>query len=507
MTVEVARADLNRFRGFLSDRLGLHFDDGKLDELAEYLRGRVERSGLGTFVRYFEGLDGGQGSPAELRAIVEQLTVGETYFCRNPNHYRAALETALPGCLMGPGGPRTVRVLSAGCASGEEAYTLAILAREQLPEDLAARVRILGIDLNAAILEKARAGRYSAWSFRGTPLDFQQRWFQPEGGTWILREDVRSSVAFEERNLLAPDPIFWAPDAFDVIFCRNVLIYFSQEAVRFTVARFAACLRPGGFLFLGDAENLRGMSHDFHLHHTHDTFYYQVRGHRAPAPRETPRAVRPAAPAPPLPAADDDSWVNVIHGSAERISRLAAPPASPAAAKAPAAEPVSWDLSRAVSLLGEERYAEATASLAALPAEADRDPDVQLLRAIVLTHGGDVPRAARACRAVLALDEFNAGAHYLLALCDEHTGDLSSAVRHDQTAIYLDPSFAMPRLHLGRLAKRRGDLAAAREELGRAMDLLGREDLARILLLGGGFNRDALLQVCRAELAACGGGP
>ena len=123
---------------------------------------------------------------------------------------------------------------------------------------------------------------------------------------------------------------------------------------------------------------------------------------------------------------------------------------------------------------------------------------------MLLTNLGDIGEARSACQRVLDLDEFNAGGHYLLALCDEHVGDLAAAARHDQMALYLEPGFAMPRLHLGRLAKRQGDLAAAREELARALDVLRREDVSRILLFGGGFKRDALLQLCRLELTACG---
>jgi chemotaxis protein methyltransferase CheR len=405
-----------------------------------------------------------------------------------------------------------LRILSAGCASGEEAYTLAIIVRDVLGPAEAVRIRILGIDINPTLLERARRGRYTPWSLRATPLEAQERWFRAADGHFELDEAVRSSVTFAERNLMQDDPGFWGEGAFDLIFCRNVLIYFSPEAVRAAVARFAGALARGGYLFLGDAENLRAQSDDFHLHHTHDTFYYQVRDPgepRRPVPVASFRP--PSVPLEPLPIVDPDaSWVSAIHGAAERIERLGHAHREPAPApRLPSAEPAvaAWDLAGAHRLLQEERYAEAHATLATLPAEAGQDPDVQLLRASIRASLGDVAGAAEACHAVLALDEFSAGAHYLLALCEEHRGDLESAVRHDQIALYLDASFAMPRLHLGRLAKRRGDRENARAELTRALDLLTREDVARIVMFGGGFRRETLLQVCRAELVACGGEP
>src|SRR5207249_1702962 len=115
-----------------------------------------------------------------------------------------------------------------------------------------------------------------------------------------------------------------------------------------------------------------------------------------------------------------------------------------------------------------------------------------------------ISEAERVCRHLLELDELNAGAHYLLALCREQAGDARAAVDHNQAAAYLDPGFAMPHVHLGLVARRGGDLETARRELEQAWVLLSREDPARILLFGGGFSRQALAELCRAALTACG---
>jgi chemotaxis protein methyltransferase CheR len=142
-----------------------------------------------------------------------------------------------------------------------------------------------------------------------------------------------------------------------------------------------------------------------------------------------------------------------------------------------------------------------------LPRESDRDPDVLLLRAVLLIHGGRLSEGQQVCAALLELDEMNAGAHYLMALCREGSGDLGGAANHDQIAAYLDPGFAMPRLHLGLLARKAGDLSAARREFSHALVLLQREDAPRLLFFGGGFGREALISLCHAEIAACGGAP
>ena len=130
-----------------------------------------------------------------------------------------------------------------------------------------------------------------------------------------------------------------------------------------------------------------------------------------------------------------------------------------------------------------------------------------LLRAVLLTHGGDLAAAERLCAEVLKIDQMSAGAHYLTALCREDAGDRAGATDHDQVAAYLDPVFAMPRLHLGLLARRTGERDRARRELGEALVLLQREDASRLLLFAGGFGREGLIALCRAELASCGGTP
>ena len=175
-------------------------------------------------------------------------------------------------------------------------------------------------------------------------------------------------------------------------------------------------------------------------------------------------------------------------------------PAAASAVKPPAApSPSRTNTTLLLELLQKERYGEA---LLLLPPEAQADADAQLLRASLLIHTGKLSDAETLCKALLEMNELNAGAHYLLALCREAVGDRAGAASHDQVACYLEPGFVMPSLHLGLLARRNGDREQARRELGRALSLLPQEDPSRLLLFGGGFGREALLALCRAELAA-----
>jgi chemotaxis protein methyltransferase CheR len=508
MTTRLLRPQLEVFRDLVGARFGLQFDDGKLDLLADVAAQRVDA--LGTSVDAYLGRLAAGQDPDELGALAERLTVGETYFFRSRADLDALLHVVLPARMLARDGQRILRILSAGCASGEEPYTLAMVLGD-LPVLEGWDVRIHAFDVNPAALARARAGRYGEWSLRQTAPEARARFFEEERKGVRVAEGVRRLVTFEERNLVEEDPAFWRPESIDVVFCRNVLMYFSPEVTLRVVARFARVLAPGGFLFLGHAETLRGVSNAFHLRHEQETFFYERReagaveewseGGRAGAVGAVGPSPAPTRSPAPLP---EGGWVEAIRQASERVARLTAPGAAAALAGPVAARPGVGRAS-AHELFEQERFADALAALGTGALDAETDVDALLLRAVLLTISGDPREAERVCARLFAIDELNAEAHYVMALCREHACDLAGAADHDHYALYLDPTFAMPRLHLGLMATRAGKPDVARRELSRALALLPSEDGSRLLLLGGGFRREALVALCAAELRASGG--
>jgi chemotaxis protein methyltransferase CheR len=507
MTTALAPDAPERFRTLVARRLGLQFEDAKLAFLAEVLQRRADARGEPSEM-YLARL-ATDASGAELGALAGELTVGETYFFRNIDQFHAFVQVALPARMRAQATSRRLRILSAGCASGDEAYSLAILIREARL-DSSWNVSIRAVDINPAMLVRAARARFTKWALRETRTDVKQAWFRQDGHEVVLDEAIRTAVEFEEGNLTADDPRLWQPGAYDAIFCRNVLMYLTPEHAQSVVTRITRALTPGGYLFLGHVETLRGLSEEFHLRHTHGAFYYQRKevgeaedlqpGAHTAIPDASSPTVGPALAA----LVDNaETWVDAIHRAAERIQSLTEapnPPTSPTVVPAP-----RLDLGLALDLLRKERFTEALAFVRALPVESKRDPDVLLLQSLLLAHSGQLAAAEDACQQLLALNELNAGAHYILALCREGVGDRRGAADHDQMATYLDPLFAMPRLHLGLLARRAGKPEIARSELSQAFLLFQREDASRLLLFGGGFTREALIGLCRAELEACGG--
>jgi chemotaxis protein methyltransferase CheR len=513
--------ETQRFRGWIAQRLGLHFDDAKLEFLAEVLDRRADNQGL-ALRPFLDRLEGAH-MDADLQALALELTVPETYFFRHIDQFHAFADVALSEAQAARGPVRKLNILSAGCASGEEPYTLAMVVGER-GADCGWSADIRGFDLNAAMLAKAARGRYSSWALRETPETSRRRWFRGVEKEFELDEGIRAAVTFQQVNLAKENAGLWPPQRYDVIFCRNVLMYFTPDSAQALVARLTRSLAPGGHLFLGHAETLRGLSNDYHLRHTHGAFYYQrkyaQRDERGGDCEDTLNGVsqgKLAGPffAGPVASAPEPgwtkTWLETIQSASECIQALTERPAAKPVLRghggASGAAKTAVQLPVVLELLKNERFADALDLLARLPADSEQDADVLLLRAALLTHSGQLGAAEKASAQLLERDELNTGAHYLLALCRESAGDRQGALDHDQAAIYLDSGFAMPRLHLGLMAKRARDWEGARRELRQALLLLKREDASRLLLFGGGFGREALIALCDAELKSAGGVP
>ena len=489
------------FSSFVAAHMGLHFPPAAWRDLERGARTAAADLGMVDAEEFVRWVLASPAISQSVQVLARHLTVGETYFFREKPALDALEQRLLPELIAARRNTtRRIRIWSAACCTGEEPYTLAIILSRLLPDWKEWDVRILGTDINARFLEQAAAGVYREWSFRATPDWCKARYFKasPDGQT--IDPEIKKMVTFSSLNLATGDFVSQGLIAggIDIIFCRNALMYFTQDQAIRAIQRIAYSLRPGGCFFLGHAETLRGLSEDFHLRHSGDAFYYQRKD--APPPRRIPRPARAPATAAP----DHVAWVDVIRLASERVEALAG---RASAFNLPTLPPGRRDLGPALDLMRRERFTEALVLLRELRPESGEDPEALLLEAMLLTNGGRFADAEEVCRRLLAVDGSNAGARCAMALCREAVGDPEGAAEHDRIAVHLDPGFAMPRLHLGLLARRAGERSVARQELGEALALLRREDAGRLLLFGGGFGRDALIALCRSALIECGGPP
>ena len=231
------------------------------------------------------------------RAFVETLTICETHFFRLGRQFDALGERVLPALLLARQATRRLRLWSAGCSTGEEAWSLAVLLEQVVPPGWDATV--LATDVDEAALEHARRGVYGARSFRETPEWVRARWFTATDDGWEVGDRLRRRVRFARANL-AGDPVPPAelgPGGVDLVVCRNVLMYFTAEARAHTAARLSRCLAPGGWLAVAPAELSPATFPDLAVRHFPDAILYQ-RPDPAGIPDEPPSPAPPASPPP-----------------------------------------------------------------------------------------------------------------------------------------------------------------------------------------------------------------
>jgi chemotaxis protein methyltransferase CheR len=265
-------AELGEVRRFIHRATGMMFGQAKAYYIERRVLARMAAAAAPTLACYLARLE---EDGAEAQALVNSFTVGETYFFREPAQLELLSRVLLPEATaaLEPGGK--VRLWSMPCATGEEAYSLAIWLLDHWRMVDAYHVEIVGSDVNTEALELARAGRYGPRAVERLPRTALEAYFEPQaGGGRRLIADLRESVIFTSANLV--DPVSMAAQGrFDVIFCRNALIYFDEEARRRAIDLLHARLNPGGFLCLGHAESLNGISDRFRARRLAGATVYQ----------------------------------------------------------------------------------------------------------------------------------------------------------------------------------------------------------------------------------------
>ncbi|MBI5101461.1 MAG: protein-glutamate O-methyltransferase CheR [Nitrospirae bacterium] len=260
-------------RDIIRDYCGLFFDDSSRYLLEKRLSRRVRSHHLDDFRDYYRFLRYDRNSSQELSEIMDILTVNETYFFREQNQLKAFSQEILEELKHTNAARKTLRIWSAGCSTGEEPYTVGMLINEKT-EFRDWDIEIYGSDINQRVLQTARRGVYRKNSFRTTEPYFLSRYFVEEEGGSRIADAIKKNVNFSYLNLLDPFKMKFL-GKMDVIFCRNVLIYFDTVSRKKVIENFHDRLNDGGYLLLGHAESLINISTAFNLKHFKNDMVYQ----------------------------------------------------------------------------------------------------------------------------------------------------------------------------------------------------------------------------------------
>jgi len=236
----------------------------------------MDELGIRSAYEYYNILRNPTGKSQELPALLDILMICETSFFRNMPQFLLFKETVLPEIIAKKekSGVRMIRVWSAGCSTGQEPYSAAMAILDVLPDAMSWSVRVFASDLSFTALERAQCGAYREDQLRGVDSECVRKYFQQENGQFLVSERVKRCVIFDYHNLKHDNGL----RGLDIVFCRNVMIYLDTEEQRRLVGRFANCIVPGGFLFLGHAESLQGLSNRFAMMHRNKGIAYRLEG-------------------------------------------------------------------------------------------------------------------------------------------------------------------------------------------------------------------------------------
>ncbi len=263
--VKLTEDEFRKLAKFVYDLLGIHIPEKRRYLFENRLSDRLRELSLSSFSDYLNYLRFDTGRHQELDRLIERVTTNETSFFRDTSQLDIFRDKLLPNVIAArlKQKLRRIRVWSAGCSSGEEPYTLAIMILEKLgPAAAQWDIRVLGSDISEAMLGKAREGVYSNYSLRTTPDPVLKRYFQEKGGNMGVHEALKKLVRFERINLTDSDSTRRVSPA-DIIFCRNVIIYFDDDVKRRVAAAFRDKVASDGYLVLGHSESLRNITRSF----------------------------------------------------------------------------------------------------------------------------------------------------------------------------------------------------------------------------------------------------
>lgn len=414
--------------------MGLHFPPERLCDLERGIRAAAGEFGFNEIESCIEWLLSSPLSHGQIEILASHLTVGETYFFRDTGIFEILRAHVLPKIIHSrSGGEQKLRIWSAGCATGEEPYSLAILLSGILSHPKEWNITILGTDISPLSLRKASEGVYREWSFRDTPRWVKDGYFKRTDNEFVIAPRIKKMVTFSYLNLVEDTypAILNATNAMDIIFCRNVLMYFSRERVNTVIQNLARCLVDGGWLVMGPIETT-GVQLPSHLHPVHFRGAVLYRKGEARADIvEGPSGV------PEISRAKREDAGTVKNAGIAHTRPFSRPEKVPL-----------------------------------VPDDPVRDPGEMSNRVRFLADRGRLADALGLCADALKHHKLNPTLHYLQATILQEMGRVDESAASLKRALYVDQDFVMAHFALGTLMHRQGRYKEAGKHLEKARALL-----------------------------------
>lgn len=501
---DLTREEFERFRDWIHKHSGIYLEDQKIDSLRISLVTRATRFGFLDYDEYFRFLS---AEEAEFRELMNLVTINETSFFRFPAQFDALRDQVIPEILEGKSKiARQFRVWSAGCSTGEEPYTVAMSLLDSGLDALGYRTEVFGTDVSTQALDKARNAVYPQRSVTSLAPDVLSRWFEPVQGGYRPVARVRDTVELAYHNLIKePYPLALLSN-WDIVFCRNVTIYFRLESTRRVVNNFYEALNPGGYLFIGHSETLTSISDRFEPVEIGGVFLY-----RKPKPRRVFTFDDVAARRVKQRTSTVDLASSLRNGGPARgvtRRRATATPVPAPVSAIPGGEseqPQSEAelVAQAHKLLAEGRPADALRLAEKAMALAPGDVQACLVAAFAHADAGMLDLAIREAEQALAINPLIAAARYILGVISLQQGDAIRAINEFKRTIYIDADFVLAHFGVANIYRQQGALEDACREYHNTIKALHHAPEGDWTAFLGGFTPELLEQTCQRSLLEC----
>jgi len=465
---------LVRLSDYLGRHMGLFYPQKKWNDLERQIMKSLADfnfSDSGAFVDWL--LSSVPPTRNQIEILASYLTIGETYFFREKQVFEILEKQILPELISARrGNERRIRIWSAGCCTGEEPYSIAILLSKMLPDWKNWNISILATDINTRFLQKASEGLYSPWSFRDCPRWVREGYFRKAGKDHSeIVDDIRKRVTFAYHNLVDDSYPSLAnqTNAMDMIFCRNVLMYFSEETAKGIVSNLYRCLVDGGWVVTSPSESSYIPSPPFSAVRFPNAILY-----RKDSRDQKAMGIPCLPPVFKIEEVEEPAKIIFEYTFKENIAQMpeTRDPLFVEAEGTSVDETQRLSCDNAQALFAQGRYGEATGELLELVSRDPHTVKALSLLAHAYANQGDLLEALKWCERAIESDKFSPGLHYLRASILQERGALEESLHSLKRALYLDPDFVLAHFAMGILNRRRGKAREANRDFENVLHLL-----------------------------------
>jgi chemotaxis protein methyltransferase CheR len=481
----IGYGDILRFKNLILERSGQAFPDSRQAELESGVKRAFAASTCRDYDEYYHLLLDPVNGAAELERLINSLTVNESHFFRDAAQMEALRVRVLPDIIERRRFIRTIRIWSAGCSTGEEPYTIAILLRDLLPDIEDWSITILATDINTQALNKARVGLYTDSAFREERAkQARTRFFIKRESRYEIVPEVQRMVTFKQLNLAEDDFPSYDTNTMlmDMIICRNVTIYFPNELTRKLAGKFHNALAENGWLVVGHSEHSLGTYNQFQIHNMPDAILYQ----RVLNPDNRSMDWKQMEE---LLSLSKTTYKQKMDMPQPVASRTVQTPA------VPPLEPQPDLLQNARELMENGESAKALHQLRALEKSDPGNPEVCSLIGKIYADMGEWKNAEEWCTKTISHQKLNRSAHYILALVYQHQGRLEEAVTYMKKVIYIDSSYILGHVALADLYYLQKQMPQALKALDNARRFLSQGSPEDLVTDSGGITKRVLLDL------------